>query len=218
MSHTKTITLPQFGDIPIVIKTKRDISDETPLDKRDDESLGWGYWDRIWPSEVALSEYLIERFFPQELKGKNVLEIGCGVGLAGVVAAKLGATTTFSDMVPVTLEGVKETCQLNQITRFDTCTLDWFAPSNLKNTYDMVIGSEVFFDDKNMPGISHVLQQALNSEGQGIFCDPNRLGLSSIECHFKDNFSFSLEEVPLNFALRKATGGTKKTGYIYTLT
>ncbi len=218
MSHTKTIPLPQLGDIPIVIKTKRDISDETPLDKRDDESLGWGYWDRIWPSEVALSEYLIQQFFPLKLKGKKVLEIGCGVGLAGVVAARLGASTTFSDMVPITLEGVKETCQLNHVTNFDTCTLDWFDPSSLKDTYDIVIGSEIFYDDKNVPGISNLLQKAINSGGQGIFCDPNRLGLSRIEFHFKDHFSFSLKEVPLNFALRKATGGTKKNGYIYTLT
>ena len=84
MSHVKVVTLPQIGDGSIVCKTKRDISVETPLDKRDDESLGWGYWDRIWPSEVALSEYLIHQFFPKTMAGIKVLEIGCGTGLAGV--------------------------------------------------------------------------------------------------------------------------------------
>lgn len=217
MSQTKTITLPQLGDIPIIIKTKRDISDETPLDKRDDESLGWNYWDRIWPSEVALSEYLIREFFPQKLKEKKILEIGCGVGLAGVVAAKLGAKVTFSDMVPVTLEGVKETCQLNHITNFSTCILDWFDSGNHKQFYDIVMGSEVFYDDKYLPGISKVLTQVLNPGGLGLFCDPNRLGLNRIEFHFQEHFSFSVEEVHLNYALRKATGGTKKMGYIYKL-
>ncbi|GJL53405.1 MAG: hypothetical protein NPIRA02_05370 [Nitrospirales bacterium] len=217
MSHTKTIPLSQLGDIPVVIKTKRDISDETPLDKRDDESLGWGYWDRIWPSEVGLSEFLITKFFPHTLQGHRILEIGCGVGLAGIVAAQLGASMTFSDMVPVTLEGIKETCQLNNITDFDTCTLDWFDPINLGNRYDIVLGSEVFYDEKNLPEISHVLQSALKPGGRGIFCDPNRLGLGTIKFHFQEHFTFSVEEIPLDYALRKATGGQKKIGYVYKL-
>ncbi|GJL50584.1 MAG: hypothetical protein NPIRA01_18110 [Nitrospirales bacterium] len=217
MSHTKIITLPQLGDVPIVIKTKRDISDETSIDKRDDESLGWGYWDRIWPSEVALSIFLIKNFFPQKLKGQKVLEIGCGVGLAGIVAAQLGASMTFSDMVPVTLEGVKESCHLNDITHFDTCTLDWFDIINLNQIYTIVLGSEVFYDEKNLPGISNVLSTALKPGGQGWFCDPNRLGVGTIEYYFQENFKFSVEEIPLDSALRKATGGQKKIGYVYRL-
>jgi predicted nicotinamide N-methyase len=125
VSRVKIITLPQLGDIPIVCNTRRDISVETPLDKRDDESLGWGYWNRIWPSSVALSKNLIHQFFPTKLAGIKVLEIGCGAGVPGVVAAHLGAFIMFSDMVPVTLEAVKETCRLNHISNFDTCILDW---------------------------------------------------------------------------------------------
>ena len=75
MSRVQVVTLPEIGDVSIVCKTKRDISVETPV-KRDDESLGWGYWDRIWPSEAALSEYLIHQFFPTKLQGAKVLEIG----------------------------------------------------------------------------------------------------------------------------------------------
>ena len=169
MSRHKTISLPHLGDIQIVIKTRRDIGDETPLEKRDDESLGWAYWDRLWPSELALSEFLIKEYFPEKLTGKNILEIGCGVGLAGVVAARLGAFTTFSDMVPVTLEGVKETCRLNHIQQFDTCTLDWFSSISDTKNYDIVIGSEVFYDTKNLPGIFNVLHSVLKLDGQAFF-------------------------------------------------
>ncbi len=216
MSHTKIITLPQLGDVPIVIKTKRDISDETPLDKRDDESLGWAYWNRLWPSELALSKFLIQEYFPEKLTGKDVLEIGCGVGLAGVVAAQLGAFTTFSDMVPIALEGVKETCQLNQIQQFDTCTLDWHSSFHPSQQYDLVIGSEIFYDTKNLPGIVNVLNTTMKPGGQAFFCDPNRLGLSTIEYHFQEHFTMSVEQYPLDESLRKRTGGGK-IGYIYKL-
>ena len=217
MSRVQVVTLPKIGEVSIVCKTKRDISVETPLDKRDDESLGWGYWNRIWPSEVALSECLIHQFFPTKMAGAKVLEIGCGTGLAGVVAAQLGAFTMFSDMVPITLEAVKETCQLNHISNFDTCTLDWSEKIESKEHYDVVLGSEVFYDEEILANISHVLEQVLASEGKGMFCDPNRLGLDTIELGFQEKFNLSVEKIPLNWPARKGTG-VEKMVYLYELT
>ncbi|MCB9774245.1 MAG: methyltransferase domain-containing protein [Nitrospiraceae bacterium] len=217
MSHVKVVTLPKIGDVPIVRKTKRDISLETPLDARDDESLGWGYWDRIWPSEVALSECLIHQFFPSKLQGGKVLEIGCGTGLAGVVAARLGAFTMFSDMVPITLEAAKESCRLNHISNFDTCLLNLTEKIEPKKCfYDLVIGSEVFYDEGILAGISHILGQVLTQKGKAMFCDPNRLGLDTVEREFKEKFIVAIEEIPLNWPFRKE-GGVGKKGFFYQL-
>ena len=217
MSRVQVINLPQIGEVSIVCKTKRDISVETPLDKRDDESLGWGYWNRIWPSSVAFSEYLINQFFPERLKGTKVLEIGCGTGLPGVIAAQLGAFTMFSDMVPVTLEAVKETCRLNHISQFDTCTLDWSQSNQSKERYDFVIGCEVFYDEETLADISNVLEQVLAPGGKGIFCDPNRLGLDTIELAFQEKFNLYIEQIPLNWPPQKGLN-KKKMVYVYELT
>ncbi len=217
MSHVKVVTFPRIGDVSIVCKSKRDISVETPLDKRDNESLGWGYWDRIWPSSVALSEYLIHQFFPKRLTGEKVLEIGCGTGVPGVVAAQLGAYTTFSDMVPVTLEAVKETCRLNHIKKFDTCTLDWSEKIPSEERYDMVLGCEVFYDVAILADIAHVLEQVLSPGGKGIFCDPNRLGLDTIELAFQEKFNLSIEQIPLTWPPRKEKSQDKMV-YLYELT
>ena len=215
MSHVKVVTLPKIGDVSIVCKKKRDVSDETPLDKRDDESLGWGYWDRIWPSSVALSAYLIHQFFPAKLTGSKVLEIGCGTGLPGIVATQLGAFTMFSDMVPITLEAVKETCRLNHISSFDTCTLDWSDTIEMKERYDVVLGCEVFYDEGILPDIAHVLEQVLAPGGKGIFCDPNRLGLDTIELGFQEKFVLSVEKIPLNWPPRKRRSEKGKVAYVY---
>ena len=217
MSRRRVVTFPKIGDIAIVCKTKRDISVETPFDKRDDESLGWGYWDRIWPSSVALSEYLIHQFFPTKLTGAKVLEIGCGTGVPGVTAAKLGAFTMFSDMVPVTLEAVKETCRLNHIRNFDTCTLDWSETIESKQRYDFVIGCEVFYDGAILPDISHVLEQLLAPAGKGMFCDPNRLGLDTIELAFQEKFHLFIEQIPLTWPPRERKRKEKMV-YRYELT
>lgn len=44
----------------------------------------------VWPSAILLAEFLSyhRRFF----HGKRIMELGAGVGLPGIVAAKLGAT------------------------------------------------------------------------------------------------------------------------------
>ncbi|WP_447963489.1 class I SAM-dependent methyltransferase [Nitrospira sp. Ecomares 2.1] len=217
MSHVKVVTLSKIGDVPIVCKTKRDISVETPLDARDDESLGWGYWDRIWPSAVALSEYLIQQFFPTKLQGARVLEIGCGTGVAGVVAAQLGAFTMFSDMVPITLEAVKDSCRRNHISNFDTCLLNWSKTIEPKEPYDLVLGSEVFYDEEILANISHVLEQMLAPGGKGLFCDPNRLGWDTIERGFNEKFIVVIDEIPLNWPPRKGAG-VGKMGSLYQLT
>ncbi|MCA9474257.1 MAG: methyltransferase domain-containing protein [Nitrospira sp.] len=213
MSHVKVVTLPKMGSVSVVCKTKRDLSPATPLDKRDDEALGWLYWDRIWPSSVALSEWLIQQFFPDELAGQRVLEIGCGTGLVGVVAAKLGASTTFSDLVPITLEAVKETCSLNGISHVDTWTLDWTGKVDRPEQFDMVVGSEIFYDSTVLGNIAYVLRQTLAPGGTGFFCDPNRLGLDTIKQVFQERFNVVTTKIPLTWPPRKGYGGKMATLY-----
>ncbi len=216
LSYVKVVTFPKIGDVSIVCKTKRDISEETPLDKRDDESLGWGYWNRIWPSSLALSEYLIHQFFPGKLTGTKVLEIGCGTGVPGVVAAQLGAFTMFSDMAPVTLEAVKETCGLNHIGNFSTCTVDWSEKFQSKERYDVVLGCEVFYDEAILSDISRLLEQVLAPGGKGFFCDPNRLGLDTIELAFQEKFTVLVKQIPLNWSPQQKKISNKNV-YLYEL-
>ncbi|MEC4680857.1 MAG: hypothetical protein VST67_09205, partial [Nitrospirota bacterium] len=55
--------------------------------------------------------------------------------------------------------------------------------------------------------IAHVLEQVLTPGGKGFFCDPNRLGLDTIELGFQEKFNVSVEQIPLNWPLRKETAG-----------
>ncbi|CBN76293.1 conserved unknown protein [Ectocarpus siliculosus] len=51
---------------------------------------GQGQQGRAWDCSLVLAKYLEQR--PEEVRGKRVLELGCGVGLPGVAAAVVGAT------------------------------------------------------------------------------------------------------------------------------
>ncbi len=46
------------------------------------------YWAELWPSSLALSRFLEGR--PDLVRGKVCLDLGCGLGLTGIVAGLLG--------------------------------------------------------------------------------------------------------------------------------
>jgi len=46
----------------------------------------------VWPSAILLAEFL--SYHRTYFRGKRVVELGAGVGLAGIVAAKIGAAGT----------------------------------------------------------------------------------------------------------------------------
>ncbi|CAM9963416.1 unnamed protein product [Pylaiella littoralis] len=50
----------------------------------------------VWDAEVLLAHYLDQAYGPQ-LRGMRVLELGAGTGLAGIVAARLGASVVLTD-------------------------------------------------------------------------------------------------------------------------
>ena len=65
------------------------------------------YWAALWPSSVALARGVAERTRREggDLRGKNVCDLGAGLGLAGIAAALCGAeSVAFYDREPLALQ------------------------------------------------------------------------------------------------------------------
>ncbi len=217
MSKTETVSLPNVGSIQLVIQSKRDIWAQEKAEAMDAESNEWFYWNKVWASEVALSEYLIQEFYPSSLRDKTILELGCGTGLAGLVAGKLGGVPTFSDKVPMVMESIHEACRLNGIKDFSTLVLDWATPEGLTQKYDMVLGSEIFYDNSFLDDICRLLDQVLPAGGMGFFCDPNRLGLEAVEFSFAKQFMLSTRDLEIEWPRTRSGNVKKKTVLLYQL-
>src|SRR5688500_8682711 len=56
------------------------------------------YFGTVWPSARALAQVLALR--GESLRGASVLELGCGLALPSLLAAKLGAEVVASDGHP----------------------------------------------------------------------------------------------------------------------
>src|SRR5881394_981892 len=64
--------------------------------RHEGEELHLPYWAELWESGLGIGQMLVTS--PQLVSGKNVLDLGCGMGLAGTVAAALGANVLFADL------------------------------------------------------------------------------------------------------------------------
>lgn len=74
-------SLTGFGGAPW--SSSSDEDDDAPA--ADIDALGLD----VWPAAITLCQYLVDT--PERVVNKRVIELGAGVGLPGMVAAKLGA-------------------------------------------------------------------------------------------------------------------------------
>jgi predicted nicotinamide N-methyase len=107
----------------------------------------------LWPAAIALAE-LLSRL---PLKNKRVLELGAGVGLAGLVAASHGAIVTQTDYLDHLLTLARHNAALNQLSSITTCIGDWRDwPEDLTD-FDLVIGSDILYERAMHPSLATLL-------------------------------------------------------------
>jgi predicted nicotinamide N-methyase len=217
MSKIEEVYFPRLGLIQLLIQSKQDIRLHAQYGDLGDELNEWFYWNRVWASEVALSEFIIQEYSPSGLFNQSILELGCGTGLAGMVCAKLGGVPTFSDKVPMVIESIKKTCCLNGISAYHTEILDWSIPHGVGKSFDLVLGGEIFYDSTFLEDICQLLRGLLNEGGTGLFCDPGRLGIAALEACFLKHFSISVKDAEVEWPRHPIKKRNKHSVLLYEL-
>ena len=65
--------------------------------RREESDSRISFWWGITSAAIALARHMEAR---GSLRGQRVVELGCGLGLAGITAGLLGADVLFTDYVP----------------------------------------------------------------------------------------------------------------------
>uniref|UniRef100_A0A8C5MQT9 Methyltransferase 23, arginine n=1 Tax=Leptobrachium leishanense TaxID=445787 RepID=A0A8C5MQT9_9ANUR len=120
------------------------------------EVLDFQYGMHVWPCAVVLAQYLW--FHRKILSCKTVLEVGAGVSLPGVVAAKCNAKVILSDSadMPRCLQNCHRSCEQNNIAGVPVIGLTWgeISPDLLDlPCIDIILGSDVFYEPKDFEDI-----------------------------------------------------------------
>lgn len=139
------------------------------------------YWADLWTSSVELARACMVDL---HVESKRLLDLGCGLGLAGIAAAHAGARVTFSDYEPDALDFCRCNAERNLSPRtfannVTFMHLDWRQLPALEK-FDMILGADVVYDRKNFFPLINVFQSLLKPDGIGVLTEPGR----SIGEHF----------------------------------
>lgn len=160
------------GGREIVLMRPRDA--ETLLDDEaslgDDERLP--YWADLWPSGVALAAAVVGR----SLRGRRVLELGCGLGLASICAAVAGGKVTASDWLEPATETAMANARRNGVA-IETMTCSWQQPGAIVASapWDLVLAADVLYERRNLPLLLDLLPRLVGDRGEIWLADPGRV-------------------------------------------
>lgn len=113
----------------------------------DDGAVEWAplapYWAVLWRSGVALARELSGA----DLRGMRVIELGCGLGVPSIAAARGGASVLATDVEPEALSLVERNAVLNGVS-VETAVADWSAPEPLagRGVFDLVLAADVLYE------------------------------------------------------------------------
>jgi predicted nicotinamide N-methyase len=102
-----------------------------------------------------------------------VLEVGCGLGLAGIAALARGLRVTFSDVDETALAFAAANARLNGFAEFRTLPLDIRSPPD-GVTYPVVIGSDLMYEERLVDPLIRLLRAVLAPGGVCLIADPDR--------------------------------------------
>lgn len=129
------------------------------------------YWADLWPSAVALSEYISEKKIV--FQGLKVLELGCGLGLPGIVAGRLGAKLVLTDYIQEALDLARHNWSLNNIDSAEFIRMDWRKPDTNINA-DIVIASDIAYEKKSFEDLVAAFKSLLAPGKKIIISEPDR--------------------------------------------
>jgi protein-lysine N-methyltransferase EEF2KMT len=119
---------------------------------------------RTWEASLSLSQWLLE----QEIEESNILELGAGTGLVGILAAKKGAHVLITDGSEAVVSKLNANLELNG-TKADVRPLWWGEQDPILNRqWDYILGADITYDEDICASLAQTYAQGLRKGGVGI--------------------------------------------------
>lgn len=146
------------------------------------------FWAHPWPSGVALAEYLTRWPPPASYR---ILELGCGMALPSIVAARAGATVLATDGVEDAVAFATHNFALNE-TLGEVARVDWATGGDAlvaRGPFDAVLAADVLYNDANVQTALELWPRLIAPGGLLVLADPRRSGLRDFLLGAEERFT-----------------------------
>jgi len=136
--------------------------------RQDDQHLHLPYWAELWDSALAIGLHLVRT----PGLAARVLDLGCGMGLAGAAAAALGARVLFADLEKPALLFARLNA-LPWARRVRTRQLNWRV-DRLEQRFDLILGADILYERGQWEYLEPFWRGHLASGGAVLLAEPGR--------------------------------------------
>ncbi len=134
-----------------------------------DEPRWQPYWAAHWDGSWAVSHVLAEA----SLADRSVLDLGCGLGLTGAVAAARGAQVCMVDAAqPALLFARLNTWSWRD--RVDVRRLDWRTDRLTPHRFELIVGADIIYDTDDWPYLERFWSEHLSDGGHLLLGESGR--------------------------------------------
>ena len=143
-------------------------------------SASWPLFGLIWPSALQLAALMAVH--PLRA-GERILEIGCGLALASLVAHRRGADVTASDCHPLAAAFLDENLRLNALAPLPYRHGRWAAGARaappiplqaVQGQYDLVMGSDLLYERDESGAMAEFIATHCAPDARVCIVDPDR--------------------------------------------
>jgi predicted nicotinamide N-methyase len=130
------------------------------------------YWAELWASAVALAHDVSLR----SLRGAPTLELGCGLGLPSIAAARAGARVLATDWSPDAVRATAANAERNGVD-VETLECSWAEPAPLldRAPWPLVLASDVLYERRNVELLLGLLPRLVDESSLVLLADPGRV-------------------------------------------
>jgi len=164
----------EFGDTDIHLRTLRDrqqyqdkygIAIDIGI-----SSANWSLFGIVWASGEILARIMSE----YDIKGKKILEVGCGIALASLLLKSREADITATDYHPEANNFLLENTKLNKYSKIPFIRTCWSEKSENLAKFDIIIGSDILYESEHAELLANFINSHASPHCEIIIVDPGR--------------------------------------------
>lgn len=163
--------------------------------RANDAATPFPFWAKIWPSAIALTDFLQQH--PQWIQDKQVLELGAGIGLPSLRMARQAAGMLISDHAPEAVALLQKNIEYLGLLNVKAACLDWNdLPQEI--IADTLLLSDINYAPEQFAPLLALIRRMLVLGTTIILATPQRITIApfaeAIQPYIKDSVLQTVRE------------------------